>query len=82
MANILEGSVRLYNNTVRISVQLIRAATDEHLWAEVYDRNFSDIFSIQSEVAQEVVNAAIPPPLIGRKDKGTVCDCVGSGGDV
>jgi TolB-like protein len=57
VANILEGSVRLYNNTVRISVQLIRAATDEHLWAEDYDRNFSDIFSIQSEVAQEVAKA-------------------------
>ena len=57
VANILEGSVRLYENTVRITVQLIRARTDEHLWAEDYDRDFSDIFSIQSEVAQEVAKA-------------------------
>jgi Predicted integral membrane protein len=57
VANILEGSVRLYKNTVRITVQLIRAGTDEHLWAEDYDRNFSDIFYIQSEVAQEVAKA-------------------------
>jgi TolB-like protein/tetratricopeptide (TPR) repeat protein len=57
VAHILEGSVRLQDNKVRITVQLIRAATDEHLWAENYDREFSDIFSIQSEVAQEVARA-------------------------
>jgi TolB-like protein len=57
VANILEGSVRLNKNKVRITVQLIRAATDEHLWSEDYDRDFSDIFSIQSEVAQEVAGA-------------------------
>jgi len=57
VANILEGSIRLYENTVRITVQLIRADTDEHLWADNYDRDFSDIFSIQSEVAQEVARA-------------------------
>ena len=57
VANILEGSVRLFNNTVRISVQLIKAETDEQLWAEDYDRDFLDIFSIQSEVAQKVAKA-------------------------
>jgi TolB-like protein len=57
VANILEGSVRLYKNTVRITVQLIRARSDEHLWAKDYDRDFSDIFNIQSEVAQEVAKA-------------------------
>jgi TolB-like protein len=57
VANILEGSVRIYNNTVRISVQLIKAESDMQLWAEDYDRNFSDIFSIQSEVAQQVAEA-------------------------
>jgi TolB-like protein len=56
VANILEGSVRLYENTIRITVQLIRADTDEHLWANNYDRDFSDIFSIQSEVALKVAN--------------------------
>jgi TolB-like protein len=57
VANILEGSVRLDENTVRINVQLIRARTEEDLWSEKYDRHFSDIFSIQSEVAQEVAKA-------------------------
>ena len=57
MANILEGSIRLYKNKVRITVQLIRADTDEHLWSEDYDRDFSDIFLIQSEVAEEVAKA-------------------------
>jgi TolB-like protein len=57
VANILEGSVRLDNKTVRITVQLIRADTDEHLWSEDYDRDFSDIFSIQSDVAREVAGA-------------------------
>jgi TolB-like protein len=57
VANILEGSVRLYKNTVRITVQLIKAGTDEHLWAEDYNRDFSDIFYIQSDVALEVAKA-------------------------
>jgi len=57
VGNILEGSVRLQGNKVRITVQLIRAETDEHLWAENYDRDFSDIFAIQSDVAQEVASA-------------------------
>ena len=57
VANILEGSVRLFDNTARISVQLIKAETDEQLWAEDYDRDFQDIFSIQSEVAQKVAKA-------------------------
>jgi TolB-like protein len=55
--NILEGSVRLQGKKVRIAVQLIRAETDEHLWAETYDRDFSDVFSIQSDVAQDVASA-------------------------
>ena len=55
--HILEGSVRLDGDKVRITVQLIKASTDEHLFAENYDRLFSDIFSIQSEVAQEVAKA-------------------------
>jgi TolB-like protein len=54
VANILEGSVRLYHDTVRITVQLIKTETDEHLWAGNFDRDFSDIFSIQSEVALKV----------------------------
>jgi TolB-like protein len=51
---ILEGSVRKIGNNVRITVQLIDAVSDSHLWSEVYDRDISDIFAIQSEVAQAV----------------------------
>ena len=51
---ILEGSVQKINNNVRITAQLIDAQTDVHVWSEIYDRNISDIFSIQSEVAQNV----------------------------
>jgi TolB-like protein/class 3 adenylate cyclase len=59
---ILEGSVQRSNEKVRITAQLIDAMTDEHLWAESYDRNVSDIFSIQREVAMaiaEVLNATL-----------------------
>ena len=61
---ILEGSVRRIDNNVRITVQLIDAETDTHLWSEIYDRDISDIFSIQSEVAQAVareLKAVIKP---------------------
>ncbi len=51
---ILEGSVRKIGNNVRITVQLIDARTDTHLWSEIYDKDISDIFSIQSAVAQTV----------------------------
>ena len=51
---IVEGSVLKIGNNVRITVQLIDTKTDTHLWSEKYDRDLSDIFSIQSEVAQNV----------------------------
>ena len=54
VASILEGSVQKIGNNVRITAQLIDAKTDVHLWSEIYDRDISDIFSIQSEVAQNV----------------------------
>jgi len=53
---ILEGSVRKEADKVRITAQLIDANTDEHIWAETYDRNASEVFAIQSEVAQHIVN--------------------------
>lgn len=52
--HILEGSVRKYGEKVRITVQLIDAVHDRHLWAENFDRDLKDIFSIQSEVAQKI----------------------------
>ncbi len=54
---ILEGSVRRSGLRVRISAQLIDARTDEHLWAENYDRDLTDIFELQSMIAEEIVTA-------------------------
>jgi TolB-like protein/predicted Ser/Thr protein kinase len=52
VGSIVEGSVQVVNGRLRVNVQLIDAATDEHLWAERYDRTLDDAFAIQSEVAQ------------------------------
>ncbi len=57
VANILEGSVRRGGNRVRIVAQLIDAASDEHVWTETYDRELTDVFAIQSEVAIQVAVA-------------------------
>ena len=54
---ILEGSVRRAGNRVRIVAQLLDAATDDHLWAETYDRDLTDIFAIQTEVALQIAAA-------------------------
>ena len=51
---ILEGSVRRVGDRVRIAVQLIDGRTDEHLWAETYDRQLIDVLAIQSEIAREI----------------------------
>jgi len=56
VATILEGSVRREGNQVRITAQLIDANTDRHIWANNYDRNISEVFAIQSEVAQQIAN--------------------------
>ncbi|MCJ7555806.1 MAG: tetratricopeptide repeat protein [Gammaproteobacteria bacterium] len=55
--HILEGSVRRSGNRVRVTAQLIDARDDEHVWAENYDRDLTDVFAIQTEVAQEIVKA-------------------------
>jgi TolB-like protein len=55
--HILEGSVRKANNRVRITAQLVDATTEGHLWAERYDRDLKDIFSVQDEVTQKIVAA-------------------------
>ena len=54
VGHIVEGSVQKIGDRVRINVQLIEAQTDEHLWAELYDRNLTDIFAVQSEVATAI----------------------------
>jgi TolB-like protein/Flp pilus assembly protein TadD len=57
VGHIVEGSVQKIADRVRINVQLIEAQTDEHLWAELYDRNLTDIFAVQSEVATAIAKA-------------------------
>ncbi len=57
VSNILEGSVRRSGNKVRVNVQLIDANTDEHLWANDYDRDVTDVFAIQSDLAQDIAEA-------------------------
>ena len=52
---VLEGSVRKANDQVRITAQLVEAATDSHLWAERYDRPLKDIFALQDEIVQKIV---------------------------
>jgi TolB-like protein/lipoprotein NlpI len=54
VATILEGSVRRVGNRVRVNVQLINASNDEHLWAEDYDRDLTDVFAIQTDLAQKI----------------------------
>jgi len=54
--NILEGSVQRAADQVRVTVQLINATTDAHLWAETYDRKLTDIFAVESDVAKTIAD--------------------------
>jgi len=56
VAHLLEGSVQKVNGQVRINVQLIKAANEAHLWAEVYDRKLTDIFAVESEIAKTIAD--------------------------
>ncbi len=71
VATILEGSVRLSGNKLRITAQLIDARADAHLWSETYDKQLEDVFTIQDDVAQQVVEQlkvalAVGPPKTAR----------------
>ena len=57
VGNLLEGSVQKDDDHIRIIAQLINGKTDDHLWAETYVREFKDIFSIQSDIAQQIASA-------------------------
>jgi TolB-like protein/Flp pilus assembly protein TadD len=54
--NILEGSVQKSNDQVRVNVQLINAMSDAHLWADIYDRKLTDIFSVESDIAKTIAD--------------------------
>jgi TolB-like protein len=66
VANILEGSVQKSNDQVRVTVQLINALNDSHLWAETYDRKLSDVFGVESDIAQRIVGS-LEARLTGRE---------------
>ncbi len=56
VGKLLEGSVRRFGKHLRISVQLVDVATDNHLWSKIYDRTLDDIFAIQSDIARAVAD--------------------------
>jgi serine/threonine protein kinase/Tfp pilus assembly protein PilF len=69
VANVLEGTVRRDGNHVRVSTELVDARGDNTIWADSYDRDLTDIFAIQSEIAQAIasrLSAQLSPEL--RKD--------------
>lgn len=70
VAHILEGSVQLANNKIRITAQLIRAADGFHVWSSNFDRDFEDIFAIQDEIAKEV-GRALTVSLLGSSESGS-----------
>jgi TolB-like protein/class 3 adenylate cyclase/Tfp pilus assembly protein PilF len=71
VSNILEGSVRRAGNKVRVNVQLIDANTDEHIWASDYDRDVTDVFAIQSDLAQNIAEALQAKLSAGEKSEMT-----------
>ena len=68
VANVLEGSVQKIANAVHVNVQLIRAATDEHLWAESYNRKLDDVFAVEGEVAGTIAEQ-LNAKLTGAEQK-------------
>ncbi len=68
VANILEGSVQKSSDQVRITVQLINALNDSHLWAETYDRKLIDVFQVETDLAQKIA-ASLEAKLTGREQK-------------
>lgn len=57
VTHVVEGSVRKHGERIRITAQLIEAATDTHLWSDTWDRNLGDIFVIQDDIARSIVEA-------------------------
>jgi len=66
VAHIVVGSVQKSGDTVRISVQLVKALTDSEVWADTFDRKLTDIFSVESDVAQKIATA-LEAGLTGRE---------------
>jgi len=68
VSHVLEGSVRKAGEKVRITAQLIQSNDDAHLWSETYDRELKDIFAVQDEIAQTIVNT-LEMDYIGHTEK-------------
>jgi TolB-like protein/Tfp pilus assembly protein PilF len=68
VAHLVEGSVQKIANAVHVNVQLIRAATDEHLWAESYNRKLEDVFGVEGEVAAAIADQ-LNAKLTGAEQK-------------
>jgi TolB-like protein/Tfp pilus assembly protein PilF len=68
VAHIVEGSVQRSGDAVRVNVQLIKAASDSHLWAETFDRKISDIFSVETEIAKAIADQ-LRARLTGREEQ-------------
>jgi eukaryotic-like serine/threonine-protein kinase len=68
VANILEGSVQRTADRVHVNVQLIKAASDAHLWAEAYDRKLTDIFAVESEIAKTIAET-LQAKLTGPEER-------------
>ena len=66
VATVLEGSVRRAGQRVRITAQLVQAASDSHLWSQAYDRELDDIFAVQDDIAQSVVQE-LRSALLGER---------------
>ena len=71
VANILEGSVRKSGDHLRVTTQLVRADTAEHLWSETYEASAKDIFKVQDEIAAAVVSVLKLKLVQGQRTKGT-----------
>src|SRR5437762_2990139 len=68
VVNILEGSVQKAADQVRVTVQLINATNDAHLWAETYDRKLTDIFTVESEIAKTIADT-LRAKLTGSEER-------------
>jgi TolB-like protein/class 3 adenylate cyclase/Tfp pilus assembly protein PilF len=68
VAHVLEGSVQKNGDAVRVNVQLIKAANDSHLWADIYDRKLTDVFAVESDVAKAIAEQ-LRAKLTGREEQ-------------
>ncbi len=57
VGSVMEGSVRMAGDRIRVTVQLISGSSEEHFWSEMYDRRLDDIFGIQTDIAKQVAKS-------------------------